>query len=75
MTYADELYQQIAYMKPMVRAYAVFLFPKSCISCFVCREHALELNNPVPTEPFAFLKPTSSYIVEGQKIKVSFTCS
>lgn len=24
----------------------------------------------MPTEPFAFLKPTSSYIVEGQQIKV-----
>jgi acylpyruvate hydrolase len=32
------------------------------------REHAVELNNPVPTEPFIFLKPTTSYITEGQKI-------
>jgi len=34
------------------------------------REHAIELNNPVPTEPFVFLKPTSSYIGEGEKIRV-----
>jgi len=34
------------------------------------REHAVELNNPVPTEPIIFLKPTTSYIVEGQKITV-----
>jgi len=34
------------------------------------REHAVELNNPVPAEPIIFLKPTTSYIVEGQKITV-----
>jgi len=34
------------------------------------REHAVELNNPLPTEPLIFLKPTTAYIVEGQKIKV-----
>lgn len=32
------------------------------------REHATELNNPVPTEPIVFLKPTSSYISEGEDI-------
>jgi len=37
---------------------------------FANREHAVELSNPVPTEPIIFLKPTTSYIVEGQKIKV-----
>lgn len=35
------------------------------------RDHAIELKNPVPTEPFVFLKPTTSYITEGQHIKVS----
>jgi len=34
------------------------------------REHAVELNNPIPTEPIIFLKPTTAYVVEGQKIKV-----
>lgn len=28
--------------------------------------HAKELGNKVPTEPFYFLKPTSSYLVNGQ---------
>ncbi|WFD23635.1 hypothetical protein MEQU1_002329 [Malassezia equina] len=33
-------------------------------------DHAKELNNAVPTEPFFFLKPTSSYIGPGQAIEV-----
>ncbi|SHO78458.1 Similar to S.cerevisiae protein FMP41 (Putative protein of unknown function) [Malassezia sympodialis ATCC 42132] len=33
-------------------------------------DHAKELNNAVPTEPFFFLKPTSSYIGSGQAIEV-----
>jgi len=32
--------------------------------------HAKELNNPIPSEPIIFLKPTSSYITEGQSIEV-----
>jgi len=32
--------------------------------------HAQELGNPVPTKPFFFLKPTSSYIVEGSPIEI-----
>jgi len=33
-------------------------------------EHAKELNNAVPKEPFFFLKPTTSYVVNGGKIEV-----
>ncbi|KAF8304992.1 hypothetical protein DL93DRAFT_2089901 [Clavulina sp. PMI_390] len=33
-------------------------------------EHAKELNNAVPTEPFYFLKPTSSYVPNGGKIEI-----
>lgn len=33
-------------------------------------EHAKELNNAVPTEPFYFLKPTSSYLVNGGKVEI-----
>lgn len=29
-------------------------------------DHVKELNNPVPKEPFFFLKPTSSYLTEGK---------
>ncbi|ESO07582.1 hypothetical protein HELRODRAFT_186863 [Helobdella robusta] len=32
------------------------------------KEHAVELNNPIPSEPLIFLKPTSSYIEQGQSI-------
>lgn len=34
------------------------------------REHAAELGNPVPTEPFVFLKPPTSFITEGMPIKL-----
>eukprot|EP01113_Clastostelium_recurvatum_P008916 TRINITY_DN1424_c0_g1_i1.p1 TRINITY_DN1424_c0_g1~~TRINITY_DN1424_c0_g1_i1.p1 ORF type:complete len:218 (+),score=68.11 TRINITY_DN1424_c0_g1_i1:144-797(+) len=33
-------------------------------------EHAKELGNAVPSKPFFFLKPTSSYIREGQNIEI-----
>ncbi|KAG0352779.1 hypothetical protein BC939DRAFT_456787 [Gamsiella multidivaricata] len=33
-------------------------------------EHAKELGNAVPTAPFFFLKPTSSYITNGQSIEI-----
>ncbi|WFC98415.1 hypothetical protein MYAM1_001142 [Malassezia yamatoensis] len=33
-------------------------------------DHAKELNNTVPKEPFFFLKPTSSYISSGQAIEI-----
>lgn len=33
-------------------------------------EHAKELNNAVPKEPFFFLKPTTSYVINGGKIEV-----
>ncbi|KAG0031371.1 Acylpyruvase fahd1, mitochondrial [Podila clonocystis] len=33
-------------------------------------EHAKELGNAVPTSPFFFLKPTSSYITNGQNIEI-----
>ena len=35
------------------------------------RAHAEELGNVVPTKPILFLKPTSSYITQGQSIKVN----
>ncbi|KAG0196094.1 hypothetical protein BGX28_000140 [Mortierella sp. GBA30] len=37
-------------------------------------EHAKELGNAVPTAPFFFLKPTSSYITNGQSIEVPTGC-
>ena len=33
-------------------------------------DHAKELNNAVPTEPFFFLKPTTSYIGDGEAIQI-----
>lgn len=33
-------------------------------------EHAKELNNAVPKEPFFFLKPTSSYLNNGGIIDI-----
>ncbi|KAL3864456.1 hypothetical protein ACJMK2_006139 [Sinanodonta woodiana] len=39
------------------------------------RAHAAELGNQVPTKPILFLKPTSSYISQGQKIKIPKGCS
>lgn len=35
------------------------------------REHAAELGNPVPKTPLIFLKPPSSYLQQGGKIKVN----
>jgi 2-keto-4-pentenoate hydratase/2-oxohepta-3-ene-1,7-dioic acid hydratase in catechol pathway len=34
-----------------------------------CREHAKELNHPIPTEPLFFLKPPSSVIGTGDEIR------
>ncbi|EDV20113.1 uncharacterized protein TRIADDRAFT_51068 [Trichoplax adhaerens] len=39
------------------------------------RKHAAELNNPVPEEPMIFLKPTSSYIQEGEAIRIPPGCN
>ncbi|XP_045189769.2 acylpyruvase FAHD1, mitochondrial-like [Mercenaria mercenaria] len=39
------------------------------------RAHAAELGNPVPQKPILFLKPTSSYITEGENIKIPVGCS
>ena len=33
-------------------------------------EHAEELNNEVPSQPLVFLKPTSSIILDGEKIQI-----
>lgn len=33
-------------------------------------DHAKELNNAVPTEPFFFLKPTTSYLPHGGKVLI-----
>lgn len=37
-------------------------------------EHAKELGNAIPTSPFFFLKPTSSYIANGQSIEIPRGC-
>jgi acylpyruvate hydrolase len=37
-------------------------------------EHAKELGNAVPKAPFFFLKPTSSFIANGQNIEVPRGC-
>ncbi|KAF9917839.1 Acylpyruvase fahd1, mitochondrial [Lobosporangium transversale] len=37
-------------------------------------EHAKELGNAVPTSPFFFLKPPSSYITNGQSIEIPTGC-
>lgn len=39
------------------------------------KEHCLELKNPLPKEPLIFMKPTSSYIREGQNIVIPEGCS
>lgn len=39
------------------------------------REHAAELNNPVPSQPLLFLKPTSAYVSEGDAIKIPKGCN
>jgi acylpyruvate hydrolase len=36
--------------------------------------HAKEMKSAVPTKPFFFLKPTSSYIVPGEAIEVPEGC-
>ncbi|KDQ19763.1 hypothetical protein BOTBODRAFT_169823 [Botryobasidium botryosum FD-172 SS1] len=33
-------------------------------------EHAKEFNNAVPTEPFFFLKPTTSYVASGGRVEI-----
>ena len=33
-------------------------------------EHAKELNNPIPKEPFFFLKPTTSYLPSGGNVEI-----
>lgn len=42
---------------------------------FFSSEHAIELGNAIPEKPLLFLKPTSSYVVEGNAIKVPLGCS
>ncbi|KAL7754212.1 Acylpyruvase fahd1, mitochondrial [Sorochytrium milnesiophthora] len=37
-------------------------------------DHAKELGNAVPTKPFFFLKPTSSYCPVGSKIEIPVGC-
>src|ERR1035438_1910495 len=39
------------------------------------REHALELNHPIPKEPLIFLKPPSSVIATGDEIRRPNTLS
>lgn len=40
------------------------------------REHAKELNNPVPKQPLIFSKTTNAYLTEenGRKIQIPFKC-
>lgn len=37
-------------------------------------EHAKELGNAVPTAPFFFLKPTSSYLANGGTVEIPTGC-
>ena len=37
-------------------------------------EHAAELNNPLPSKPIIFMKPTSCYITEPDEIEVPVGC-
>ncbi|CAG0891054.1 unnamed protein product, partial [Darwinula stevensoni] len=37
-------------------------------------DHAAELGNVIPDKPLLFLKPPSSYILEGQKIEIPLGC-
>ena len=37
-------------------------------------EHAAELNNPLPTKPLIFMKPTSTYIQNGTAIEIPLGC-
>ncbi|RGB40844.1 hypothetical protein C1646_663509 [Rhizophagus diaphanus] len=37
-------------------------------------EHAKELGNAVPTSPFFFLKPTSSYLLSGEEVEIPKGC-
>ncbi|GES73062.1 putative mitochondrion protein [Rhizophagus clarus] len=37
-------------------------------------EHAKELGNAVPTSPFFFLKPTSSYLLSGGEVEIPKGC-
>ncbi|CAK8672110.1 oxaloacetate tautomerase fahd-1, mitochondrial-like [Clavelina lepadiformis] len=39
------------------------------------KDHCVELSNPIPKEPLIFLKPTSSYVVEGESIKIPNGCN
>lgn len=38
------------------------------------KDHALELGNPMPDKPMLFIKPTSSYLLEGNPIKFPKGC-
>ncbi|KAJ1961960.1 hypothetical protein IWQ62_003685 [Dispira parvispora] len=39
------------------------------------RDHALELGNKIPTAPFFFLKPTSSYVTPPNPIEIPGGCT
>lgn len=40
------------------------------------KEHAIELNNPIPKKPLLFSKTSNSYLLEGEgKICFPFGCS
>lgn len=55
-----------------------FRHSTSVIGCFFVfrnyAKHAVELQNPIPSSIFFFLKPTSSYIVQGQSIEIPREC-
>lgn len=34
--------------------------------------HAKELNNPIPSKPFFFLKPPTAYVTPGNNIQMPF---
>jgi len=49
------------------------------VNCFFVssfdRDHAAELGNPVPKTPLIFLKPPTSYLQQGGKIKIPPGCN
>jgi 2-keto-4-pentenoate hydratase/2-oxohepta-3-ene-1,7-dioic acid hydratase in catechol pathway len=47
------------------------IYPVSCHALYF-RALAAEQNNPIPKSPIVFLKPTTSYIEEGEAIQVHY---
>ena len=57
--------------KPKLSFESVISFHEKFQTLF-SREHAAELNNPVPPMPILFMKPPSCYIKDGQAVEVIY---